>query len=316
MNDLVSVIIPLFNRVQLIGQTLASVHNQVCKNYSIEIIIVDDGSTDGGADWVEKHYPEVKLFRQANLGAPAARNYGLRESKGNYILFLDSDDILSEDFFTIKIKWLNEHHSCGMVYGPWEHFTEVNREFELLPRHTNYPLQTKLNNAFHLEKLLSGWYIIPHAILWRKKVLIELGGYKEGLPLNQDVDLMFRALANGHIIGSVDSPIALYREHDGDRVGKFNDAGSLQAILTLRIEFIALLKEKGFYLPELRLALAKYLLGMYQYSLHHDSKLSEKFWDIYLSLNAKVAPNGGLAYRLLICIFGWKKAIRFKKSFF
>jgi glycosyltransferase involved in cell wall biosynthesis len=89
--ELVSVVIPAYNRAAVIGRALGSALRQTHTN--LEIIVVDDGSTDATASVIEDLYdPRVRYLRQANQGAPAARNRGIREASGEFVAFLDSDD--------------------------------------------------------------------------------------------------------------------------------------------------------------------------------------------------------------------------------
>src|SRR6478735_5452974 len=97
--SVVSIIIPLFNRKELIKETLNCLEGYLHPQTALDIIVVDDGSTDGSAEEVELYYPSVKLIRQINAGAPSARNRGLKEAKGEFVLFLDSDDLIEPDFF-------------------------------------------------------------------------------------------------------------------------------------------------------------------------------------------------------------------------
>lgn len=104
-NELVSIIIPTYNAKQTIAKCLDSIINQTYKN--IEIIIIDDGSQDGTAEWIESNYKEeqkVKLIKQENQGPSAARNNGMRQVNGQYILFVDSDDFLSQNFIEEILK--------------------------------------------------------------------------------------------------------------------------------------------------------------------------------------------------------------------
>ena len=95
-NPLVSIIIPVFNSEKYIGATIASAVEQTWPNK--EIIVVDDGSTDKSLEIAEKLKDSfIKVFSQENKGASVARNKGLKEAKGEYIQFLDADDLLSPD---------------------------------------------------------------------------------------------------------------------------------------------------------------------------------------------------------------------------
>lgn len=122
----VSVVIPLYNRIHLIGATLSSLNQTLHPNVVLEIIVVDDGSTDGSGDWVRVNYPQIKFFEQVNQGAPTARNLGLANSNGEFILFLDSDDLIEPDFFSAKLNALLNNHEIAGAYGLWEHFEEMN----------------------------------------------------------------------------------------------------------------------------------------------------------------------------------------------
>jgi cellulose synthase/poly-beta-1,6-N-acetylglucosamine synthase-like glycosyltransferase len=87
---LFSVVIPAFNRRTLLAKTLSSARDQTFRDF--EIIVVDDGSTDGTAEWLSAEYPDVRLYRQANKGPAAARNFGATVALGEWLAFIDSDD--------------------------------------------------------------------------------------------------------------------------------------------------------------------------------------------------------------------------------
>jgi glycosyltransferase involved in cell wall biosynthesis len=129
----ISVIIPAYNRAGLIGGTLRSLLNQTIP--AKEIIVVDDGSTDGTAEAVEHEFsifseqfsgnsksnipnPTFKILRQANAGPGAARNRGLAEATGEFIHFFDSDDIAAPNKHEVQLKALLET-GADIAYGPW-----------------------------------------------------------------------------------------------------------------------------------------------------------------------------------------------------
>ena len=129
----ISVIIPAYNRAGLIGETLQSLLNQTLP--AKEIIVVDDGSTDGTAEAVEREFsvfseqfsgnsefkiqnPTLKFLRQANAGPGAARNRGLAEATGDFIHFFDSDDIAAPNKHEVQLRALLET-GADIAYGPW-----------------------------------------------------------------------------------------------------------------------------------------------------------------------------------------------------
>jgi len=91
----ISVVIPTYNRIELLKRSIDSVINQTIK--PSEIIIVDDGSNDGTEAMVKKQYDSLKIIKQKNKGASAARNSGIKASSGEWICFLDSDDEWKND---------------------------------------------------------------------------------------------------------------------------------------------------------------------------------------------------------------------------
>jgi glycosyltransferase involved in cell wall biosynthesis len=140
---LVSIIIPCFNAETYLPLTIESVLNQTYPNF--EVLIVDDGSTDGSLG-IAQSYPEpVRVIQQPNSGVCAARNHGILAAKGEYIMFLDADDLLTPVALEKRIQIMQSDPSRGLVLG---YYREINAEGRLLPRRPRirkYP-QT---NAFY-----------------------------------------------------------------------------------------------------------------------------------------------------------------------
>lgn len=109
---MVSVIIPVYNVVKYLPECINSVLRQSYKNY--EIILIDDGSTDGSeavCDLYGEKYENVHAFHKVNEGLGIARNYGLARAKGDYVLFLDSDDYVKENFIEVLCRHMEEKHA-------------------------------------------------------------------------------------------------------------------------------------------------------------------------------------------------------------
>lgn len=115
-NPEISVIIPFYNASEFIVETIESVINQSFTNW--EIVLVNDGSTDNSVDKVSKYLSErIKLYNQTNKGVSTARNYGFLKSKGNYVVYLDADDLLSKNFLEKRYFFLEKNQSFGMCCG-------------------------------------------------------------------------------------------------------------------------------------------------------------------------------------------------------
>lgn len=126
---LVSIIIPSYNAEIFIKETLESVFGQTYN--LIEVIIIDDGSTDNTSNLVKKVYgSRVKYFYQENKGVSAARNLGYQKSKGEYVLFLDSDDIIERNFLKNKINALSLFNQYDYATGEQTCFGGSNRKYK------------------------------------------------------------------------------------------------------------------------------------------------------------------------------------------
>jgi glycosyltransferase involved in cell wall biosynthesis len=115
---LVSIIIPAYNVNKYIADTCCSVHAQTLQNW--ECIIVDDGSTDDTAAIAERfcaHDPRFRLVRQNNTGVSAARTAGMRQAMGEFIVFLDADDLLEKDALELWVDALQRRHDCVLAWG-------------------------------------------------------------------------------------------------------------------------------------------------------------------------------------------------------
>lgn len=110
----ISIIIPIYNQAKYINRCLKSVFNQTFKDF--EVIVVDDGSTDNLNLALRPHLSRIKLFRQANQGAPAARNFGFNQSRGKYIIFCDADLVLKPDILEKMIGVLEKKPAFAYAY--------------------------------------------------------------------------------------------------------------------------------------------------------------------------------------------------------
>lgn len=309
MGNHVSVVIPSYNRVELIRETLDSLKRENHPGVELEVIVVDDGSTDGSDLFTKENYPWVKLKKQSRKGAPTARNNGLSLATGKYVLFLDSDDLVEKGFFLDKVGVLDVRADVSGVYGPWDYFDSGTGD--IIPRFEPYPIINQPDKEGHLQRLLGGWYIPCNAILWEKEFLLSIGGQNEGLLINQDVDLNFRALLEGDIIG-IEAPKALVRDHDGQRVGTIVDCDRLEAILKLRQFFLEQLGQYNLLTKVNKEALGRYLFNFW---VTHRSKcplLAKQYLEMSKSLYPELRLDGGPALKFLDFIFGPVYATKIK----
>jgi len=181
-NPVVSVIIPAFNRAWCLEATLQSVLDQTFKNF--EVIVVDDGSTDGTLDLL-RQFPQVRVHRwEDNRGVSAARNLGITMARGEWICFLDSDDRWAENKLQVQVDWIQDHPECRACYTDeiWiRNGVRVNPK----KKHRKY-------SGDIFRHCLPLCIISPSSIMMRASVLETIGGFDTDLAACEDYDLWLR----------------------------------------------------------------------------------------------------------------------------
>lgn len=195
-SPLISIIIPTYNRAFLLSETLNSVLAQTYKNW--ECIIIDDGSNDNTGDIIKRYLKKDKKFKfwqrsgKYQRGGCGARNEGMEKSTGDFIIFLDSDDLLSEDCLKKRIKYLQETNADDMLIFP----TGLILQNSVNSDRIWNSLAGKGNDHISLVKSFLNQDILWHTngVLWKKSFIQKLGGWDEDLKVWQDWELHIRAL--------------------------------------------------------------------------------------------------------------------------
>lgn len=213
MDPLVSIVIPCYNDEKYVGEALQSTVGQTYPN--IETVVVADGSTDNSLDIIQSFGNEVRWERQANQGAPAARNRGLELAEGKYIKFLDADDVLMEDCIEQQVHHAEDlpDEQKAVVFGDaiWinEDGSELDGYDDLRGRTSD---EDPVTHLLHSNPLTS-------CPLHRRDYLQDVGGFDPSLPRSQEHDLHLRLALAG--VEFVYEPGATYyfRQHEGsDRI--------------------------------------------------------------------------------------------------
>ncbi|TYS59867.1 glycosyltransferase [Sutcliffiella horikoshii] len=191
-NELVSVIIPCFNSEKWIIETIDSVLNQTYSN--IEIIVVDDGSTDNTKDVISNYSKRIKYIYQQNKGPSVARNLGIKKSKGKYVAFLDSDDLWESNKLEKQVEFLENNQNIALVFS---NVKVINEKGEYLYTHyNNIPKDKKeIITAFFLGKITMN----TPTIVAHKKAIQKVGGFQEHLPVREDHFLLMNMVDNFNI---------------------------------------------------------------------------------------------------------------------
>ncbi|MGA1823446.1 MAG: glycosyltransferase family 2 protein [bacterium] len=204
---LVSIIITCYNREKYIARAIRSAINQRFRKEDMEIIVVDDGSTDVSARIISDFGNDIEFIRlEKNRGLPIARNIGVRKARGRYVLMLDSDDYIHESLVYI------EHLFMSMNI----HWGAVSCDYLIVD-----------DNEYHLNRISGASHPIACGVMFKKDALIDIGLYDEEMLLAEDKDLRLRFLQKYHI-GNIELPLYRYRKHsdnitnNGDLYEKYN----------------------------------------------------------------------------------------------
>lgn len=187
-HPLVSIIIPCYNAEPWVAEAIDSCLAQTY--HPIEIIVVDDGSTDGSLKIIQSYGDRIQYITGPNRGGCAARNQGFALSKGEFVMFLDADDYLQANTIEALVSTLLGHAN-SFAYCNWWRVLEVNETW-IPVTYTN----ERLSNDDHILGMLTQQcnFISP---LWCKNTITMLGGWDECLTSSQDIDLKYRALLAG-----------------------------------------------------------------------------------------------------------------------
>ncbi len=207
---LISVVIPVYNREDLVVDAVRSCLGQTYGN--IEVLVVDDASTDGSYEVCRRFGPPVFVFRQDHKGQSAARNLGIECASGQYVLFLDSDDVLEPEALEVLWNRLAAHErkggEWGASYGIKRSCDERLREVKSRPKH--------YHEGWLLPHILFDNFVRTGTFLVRKSILTDIGKFREDLVAKEDLLLVYSIAAN-HKFCFVGRPVAKHRRHGGPR---------------------------------------------------------------------------------------------------
>ena len=210
----VSVIIPNFNRAHLIGETLRCMVAQT--RPPDEIIVVDDGSTDGSRDIIQSFGSKVRLIVQNHAGSAVARNRGFEASTGQYIQFMDSDDLCALNKIEEQLRAMQKA-DADMSYSPVLRCT-LGKGIAAYssPVQQQGPLPPKFSPSRWFAR---GWGIYLQACLFRRDRIVRAGPFETDLMPSEDYEFLFRILLSGARPVHVPSTLFLYRLHSEQITG-------------------------------------------------------------------------------------------------
>jgi len=221
MDPLISVIIPTFNRAHCINLAIESVFTQTISNW--ELIIVDDGSTDRTPEVLAKYGDKIRAIRQTNSGPSAARNLGARSATGDFLAFLDSDDMWLPQKLEEQLRLMSNQDVIFSATN-WRGKGETSgiTAFDSLPFKETWVCEQPPEFVSRIgghNIMLSSWMV-------RREVLLALGGFDSTLDLAEDNQLLFRLSFKGKF--ALTKSVLLLRETGVDDVKLSRPGGDLK----------------------------------------------------------------------------------------
>lgn len=203
VKDLISVVIPTYNHVRFLSDAIQSALRQSYP--AVEIIVIDDGSTDNTHTLVETFGDQVRYIWQENRGLSGARNTGITAARGEYIALLDADDFWEPTYLATVHATLAADHRLGAVYTGLQF---VNSKGEHLPQ----PCVATVPRDQLYDRLLDGEFFAPSAVLVRRACFEQVGLFDETLRASEDWDMWLR-VAQVYPFAGLAQPLLNYRVH-------------------------------------------------------------------------------------------------------
>ena len=234
----VSVVMPLYNKVDYVEAAIRSVLEQTFTD--LEIVVVDDGSTDGsGAVMQRLDDPRIRLLHQENAGAPAARNAGIAAARGRWVAFLDADDTWRPDKLARQLAVLAREPDLVWAAGAYVWIKPGARVIE-----RNLADQSWFRSPEVLEDglvaLTNPLHLWTGTIMVRRNVLVQVGGFDTSFPMGQDVLMWSRIAARHPPLAYVRTPIADYRSHVAGSLTRIQVTPGVVSIPHLARQLLAL----------------------------------------------------------------------------
>ena len=215
----VSIVISCYNSARFLGEALDSVLAQTHRP-KVEIVAVDDGSTDNTAE-ILAQYPEVRYVYQRNQGVSAARNLGIQESTGEYLLFLDHDDRLLPEAIATLVQLLEHRPDYAIAVGEHRYIDSHGQVTRLSTKELDG------NNDLELKLLEHNFIETPGSCMVRRSALLEVGLFDSSIEGGEDYELCLR-VARRYKIAGTSTVVSDYRRHDNNTTG--NSAMMLRTV--------------------------------------------------------------------------------------
>ncbi|ARV60053.1 glycosyl transferase family 2 [Nostocales cyanobacterium HT-58-2] len=265
MPPLVSVIIPCFNAERWVAEAIDSCLQQVYPN--IEIIVIDDGSTDNSLEIIKRFEKKITWERLPHKGGNSARNKGFAISKGKYIQFLDADDYILPEKIQRQVSFL-EATGADVVYGDWRHKHHLSDGTSFLDK-----VEISGSQVDIIESLLANWWTAVASLLYRRSAVEKTAGWDERLQAAQDRDFFVSVAMNNAKVVYQPGCYSIYRRYGNVTVSSSSTSRWIESHCTVLEKAEKKLKQMNKLTMKYRYALAKSYFELARESLLIDNYL-------------------------------------------
>jgi glycosyltransferase involved in cell wall biosynthesis len=309
---LVSVVIPCYNAERWIGRTLESVQKQTWRN--IQVVVVNDGSTDASESRIrELKYPDLVLINQPNRGSSAAINRGLQDAKGDFIQYLDADDLIHPEKIERQMRRLMTERDC-VATSEWARFYTDFDDARFLPDENWRDLDP-------VDWLVSAWRVgggmlFPAQWLIPKSIVEGVGAWREDLTLNNDGEYFTRVVLASRRLLFCEGARAYYRSGLPGSLSKLkSEKGwiSQEKSQELCQQYLLAAENSDRTRRAIALLWQRFAHTCYPYHPHLANEALRKARALH---PVSMKPEGGPAMKIALRLVGWKAARRLQHWYY
>lgn len=311
-NYLVSIIVPVYNAEKWIKEALDSALNQTWAN--IEIIVINDGSVDNSFVIAQTFVSSrVKVISQENRGASAARNRGLSEAKGDFIQFLDADDLLAPDKIELQIKLLStEKNKYCIASGEWARFYKSPSEAKFIYQ----PLWKDMSPVDWLVcAWQEHWMMHPGSWLIPRDIVLKAGLWDESLSLNDDGEYFCRVILASKGIKFCPKVRSYYRSGLPKALSARKDTNALDSLYRSyekNVNNLLLINSSEKTKMACATVFKRFIYEVYPLVPNLRKQAQEKVLQLG---GSGIKPSGGPLFKALSFILGWRLTRRMQHLF-
>jgi glycosyltransferase involved in cell wall biosynthesis len=291
---LVSILIPCFNAERWVAQAIESALGQTWPEK--EIIVIDDGSTDGSLEIVKSFRDSIRWETGPNRGANPARNRLLELARGEWLQYLDADDYLLPDKIERQTEFLSAHPETDIVFGRvmWEDFGERDSRYEMLPIPESHDPWILFSRGFFTQ---------TGALLWRTEAVRDVGGWKPDQPCCQEQELYLRLLMAGKRFAYCPHAGAVYRQWGEHTVCKRDKPEFHRHYLQIVQRAENFLRDRNELTPARLYAINQARFATARSAWQYDPPFATEIMEAVCRLQPDFVPNDNAAPRRYLSIY-------------